>query len=193
MTIELPDNHYAEITFDNFEMMKTTNCMGDYLEILEYRGYKDSGASMAYGEDDSYFGRLTNSKAHSNVLRRKRQSKNHLAVGGDDTGAMSHNGDELSNLELSGVSKINKSSKSNEKTNPRIVNLNSRINKRRPNFKWHSLGHFCGKFDSGYTFRATSNIINFKFRPLASNHQFMSTFQHRANFRFKIYFQGMMT
>jgi hypothetical protein len=186
MTIELPDNHHAEITFDNFEMMKTSNCMGDYLEILEYRGYKDSGASMAYGEDDGYLGKLTHSRAQSELPRRKRQVNSHLAVDGDDTGAISHNSDELKE-----ENKANKSSKSNDKTqNSRVVNLNSRLNKRRPSFKWHSLGHFCGKFDSGYTFRATANIINFKFRPLASNHQFMSTYQHRANFRFKIYFQG---
>ncbi len=36
MTIHLPKNHHVQITLDYFSILKTKNCIGDYLEIQEY-------------------------------------------------------------------------------------------------------------------------------------------------------------
>ncbi len=36
MTIHLPKNHHVQITLDYFNILKTKNCIGDYIEIQEY-------------------------------------------------------------------------------------------------------------------------------------------------------------
>lgn len=37
LTIHLPKNHHAEITLDHFDMLKTAKCIGDYVEIQQYK------------------------------------------------------------------------------------------------------------------------------------------------------------
>lgn len=63
---------------------------------------------------------------------------------------------------------------------------------RDPSLKWEQLGVMCGIVDSSYTIRASSNIINFKFRPLPSNHQFFTrNMITRENMGFKIFVQAI--
>lgn len=63
---------------------------------------------------------------------------------------------------------------------------------RDQGLKWEQLGVMCGIVDSTYTIRASSNIINFKFRPLPSNHQFFTrNMITRENMGFKIFVQAI--
>lgn len=63
---------------------------------------------------------------------------------------------------------------------------------RDQSLKWEQLGVMCGIVDSTYTIQATSNIINFKFRPLPSNHQFFTRNTiTRENLGFKIFVQAI--
>lgn len=36
LTIKLPKNHHAEITLEKFDLLSTSKCIGDYLEIQQY-------------------------------------------------------------------------------------------------------------------------------------------------------------
>ncbi|CAF0884513.1 unnamed protein product [Brachionus calyciflorus] len=36
LTVKLPKNHHAEIVLENFDLLSTSKCIGDYLEIQEY-------------------------------------------------------------------------------------------------------------------------------------------------------------
>ena len=37
LTIHLPKDHHAEITLDHFDMLRTAKCIGDYVEIQQYK------------------------------------------------------------------------------------------------------------------------------------------------------------
>ena len=45
LTIHLPKNHHAEITLDHFDMLKTAKCIGDYVEIQQYKEVATTGSS----------------------------------------------------------------------------------------------------------------------------------------------------
>lgn len=58
-------------------------------------------------------------------------------------------------------------------------------------FKWHTLGTMCGQVESRFTVRATSDIVNIKFRPLSSNHHYLSDVNPEHKYGFKIYFEAV--
>lgn len=58
-------------------------------------------------------------------------------------------------------------------------------------FKWHTLGTMCGQVESRFTVRATSDIVNIKFRPLSSSHHYLSDVNPQHKYGFKIYFEAV--
>ena len=57
-------------------------------------------------------------------------------------------------------------------------------------YKWHTLVTVCGKIEKGYVIKATESTINFKFRPLPANHNYLSHVNRQFQ-GFKIFFQAV--
>ena len=65
LTIKLPKNHHAEITLESFDMLSTSKCFGDYLEIQQY---VDSSVMSKRGADKAVKHRKLNSNYKWNTL-----------------------------------------------------------------------------------------------------------------------------
>lgn len=80
------------------------------------------------------------------------------------------------------------------KKNEVKVKLNKKVlsnTNRQRMYKWSTVALMCGKEDSKIILKATSDIVNFKFRSISSNHQYFSRINNTREYTgFKIYFQG---
>lgn len=69
LTINLPKNHHVEITLDYFDMLKTSKCIGDYVEIQQYievnNGYYNGDGKL--DKKRSFEGNLNNTKHRSST------------------------------------------------------------------------------------------------------------------------------
>lgn len=203
LTIHLPKNHHVEITLDYFDMLKTSKCVGDYVEIQQYKEVSNNPS------DDQQ--RLVNhqkkvkrsSDNNSNSINQdlKFYYNDHQSGENEPRNTIINNNNIkwLSSNEHSNEASSSSSAWSNmKKRNP-----TTRQHSRRPKYKWQTLGTMCGRIDKAYTIRATADTINFKFRPLPSNHPYLATlanysktsqqqYPSRANqLGFKIYFQAI--
>ena len=164
LTIHLPKNHHAEITLDYFDMLKTSKCVGDYLEIQQYKETPSTNGDGRF------------------MSKRDVNNNNNNNIENEATGDSSLN-----------VNPILK----NKNKPPKISNkqqLKTARQQRKPKYKWQTLGTMCGRIDKAYTIRATADTINFKFRPLSSNHQYLTSLNNYSNknhLGFKIYFQAI--
>ena len=69
LTIHLPKHHHVEITLDYFDMLKTSKCIGDYLDIQQYKTVGGGGgANAAAGESVHHTN--NNNNNHANVKHR---------------------------------------------------------------------------------------------------------------------------
>jgi len=169
LTIHLPKNHHAEITLDHFDMLKTAKCIGDYVEIQQYKEIvppSSSSASKASSPNDFI------DNDYMKIFSRR-----------DITGESTSNTAVYNNRSILKVKKSRQ--------------------QRKPKYKWQTLGTMCGRIDKAYTLRATADTINFKFRPLSANHQYLQTLNSQnklsksqfgirtAHAGFKIFFQAI--
>ena len=69
--------------------------------------------------------------------------------------------------------------------------VRKQVSRAQSKFKWHTLGTMCGQVESRFTMRATSDIVNIKFRPLASTHHYLAHVSPSHKFGFKIYFEAV--
>lgn len=59
-------------------------------------------------------------------------------------------------------------------------------------YKWSRVALMCGKEEKKHVIKASTNVINFKFKSLSNNHQyFKQSNKSRTHPGFKIYFQGI--
>ena len=90
---------------------------------------------------------------------------------------------------LSDIASENKTATGN------VVRLNKKLvtlNKQPSVYKWSRVALMCGKEEKKHVIRASTNVINFKFKSLSLNHQyFKQSNKSRVHPGFKIYFQGI--
>jgi hypothetical protein len=207
LTVNLPKNHHVEITLDHFDLLKTPNCIGDYVEIQQY--IKVSASSNA----DYLSGKFVSNKRFKSYLT---NNNNSHAVSSTTGGPQQSNGGESGNTTRSSIIRLNKqllSGKNSADTMSKMFrpqqqqqqqpsvnhyaaqsssgksNGGSRQPKRAE-YKWHTLVTVCGKIEKGYTIRATENTINFKFRPLPASHTYLANVNRQFQ-GFKIFFQAV--
>jgi hypothetical protein len=143
-------------------MLKTSKCVGDYLEIQQYKETTGTNGDGRY------------------VSKRDINNNN---KGNETTGDSSLN--------------VNPILKYKNSKQPKISNkqqVKTARQQRKPKYKWQTLGTMCGRIDKAYTIRATADTINFKFRPLSSSHQYLTSlnnYSNKNNLGFKIYFQAI--
>jgi hypothetical protein len=65
--------------------------------------------------------------------------------------------------------------------------------RRTASYRWQTVKTICSSSRPYRTFKATSHMINFKFRPLAANHTFVTNSKNAFSgpHKFKIFFQGI--
>jgi len=195
LTIHLPKNHHVEITLDYFDMLKTSKCVGDYVEIQQYKEVSSTPT------DDQQ--RLVNhqkrvKKSTENTTNSNQDLK--FYYNEHDSGEIEHRNTNIinNNKMPSLIENSNEGLSNMKKRNP-----TTRQHSRRPKYKWQTLGTMCGRIDKAYTIRATADTINFKFRPLPSNHPYLATLANYSKsshqqyamktnqLGFKIYFQAI--
>jgi hypothetical protein len=167
LTLHLPKNHHVEITLEYFDMLKTSKCVGDYVEIQQYKEVNPNNADVKlYSKRSESFN--------------QEDENDNFTTGG--LFSQNHN--------------YNENKKVIVQSQPSAQQLNriklSRTN-RRPRYRWQTLGTMCGRIDKPYTIRATADTINFKFRPLPASHRYvaaLNNYANKNNLGFKIYFQG---
>lgn len=63
---------------------------------------------------------------------------------------------------------------------------------RQKEYKWSTVALMCGKEDSKLIMKASSDIVNFKFKSISSQHNYLKLINNtRVYSGFKIYFQGI--
>jgi hypothetical protein len=190
LTVNLPKNHHVEITLDYFDLLKTPNCIGDYVEIQQYIKVNNNN----------------NADYTSKFLSNKRMKSNSSTS-------------NASNVIISGESFNNNNKNATRpaiRLHKQLLSRNSHLENpvskmfrpnqgqqqqqqpgqgkskqpKRAEYKWHTLVTVCGKIEKGYTIRATENTINFKFRPLPASHNYLANVNRQFQ-GFKIYFQAV--
>lgn len=179
LTINLPKNHHAEITLDFFDITKTSKCMGDYLEVQEYKEVPHLNG------DDEFVGGKSVAKSLSRIFIDPHKNKDAISstiINNDVPTSTEHQ-----DLPRRRVSIKNKQQKAKNKSSRQ---------QKKSKYKWQTLRTMCGRINGSLTFRASADIISFKFRSLGTNYQHQSNpniNNHRngpTNQGFKIFFQG---
>ncbi len=187
LTVNLPKNHHVEITLDYFDLLKTPNCIGDYVEIQQY--IKVNGNNADY---------LSASKFLSNKRMKSAKSSTSNNASNAQTGGSSNVTRPAIRLHKQLLSKNshldNPISKMFRPQQNQMQQQQQQQGKskqpKRAEYKWHTLVTVCGKIEKGYTIRATENTINFKFRPLPASHNYLANVNRQFQ-GFKIFFQAV--
>lgn len=80
----------------------------------------------------------------------------------------------------------------NLQQNKKILKTN-----QKPVYKWSTIATMCGKEQTKHIIRASSDIVNFKFRSISSNHHYLQQINNnnnnlsRINTGFRLYFQAI--
>lgn len=186
LTLYLPNNHHAEITLEFFDLLSTSNCIGDYLEIRQYIPINHGKHKLVKRDDLLYASNFTGGNSF-------RSGKNVSSRNSHLNGTL---------LVKHKKHKIYKNLHTHYNNEPARSSSYQQQHRRDQDLKWDTLGTMCGQVDYRYTIKAKSNIINFKFRPLPSNNPLFTSssgkqanqHQHRLNIDnlgFKIFVQAI--
>ena len=69
-----------------------------------------------------------------------------------------------------------------------------KTNQNKPVYKWSTIATMCGKEQTKHIIRASSDIVNFKFRSISSNHHYLQQINNmstRIHTGFRLYFQAI--
>lgn len=217
LTINLPKNHHVEITLDFFDMLKTPNCYGDYLEIQQYvRVGPTTGGGNNNGDNGVLRNKYLSNKRYKSTNQQSVDSEEKSYFKNSTGGQIFYNAhdDDDQATTISSTTTRQKPVVKLKKSNRRVGHLSDtgsggkmfrpqshqstrkpsnsggQQNRRPAEYKWHTLVTVCGKLENGYVIRGTASTINFKFRPLAANHPLLNNNPNRHQ-GFKIFFQAV--